>query len=51
MSEEPWAAVERENWPHRYRWSDARWDWFLGSVTALDDAQLATVRDRLAGAN
>jgi hypothetical protein len=49
-SDEPWPELESQNWPHHYRWSDERWDWFVGCVTELGAEQLAQLRSGLATA-
>ncbi len=50
-SGQPWPEVESQRWPRNYRWSDARWDWYLGSDVALDDGQVAALRARLANSD
>jgi len=47
-SDEPWSEAENQNWPHTYRWSDERWDWFVGCTIELDAARLAALRSQLA---
>ncbi len=34
----------RTNWPHNYRWSDDRWDWFIGADQEISAEQLAALR-------
>lgn len=47
-SDEPWPELDSQNWPHHYRWSDARWDWFVGCDIELDPDRLAGLRAGLA---
>jgi len=47
-NDQPWADAEQLIWEHHYRWSDARWDWVLGSRQPVDESQLAVMRTRLA---
>ncbi len=47
-SDAPWDDADHVRYPNSYRWADENWDWLLGSETALDEAQLAELRDRLA---
>jgi hypothetical protein len=46
-SESVWPEVDTVHYPHSHRWSDERWDWFLGSDRPLDDGQLAALREQL----
>ena len=47
-NDQPWTDAEQLHWEHRYRWSDARWDWALGSRQPLNESQLAALREQLA---
>jgi hypothetical protein len=47
-SGDPWPELDHQNWPYTYRWSDARWDWFLGCGTELGAEQLTALRSGLA---
>ena len=44
-SHEPWEP--RIHYPHVHRWSDAQWDWCLGTDHPLSQVQLAELRGRL----
>jgi len=44
-SDEPWDLFM--NWPHMHRWTDAEWDWWLGTDEPLSDQQLADIKARL----
>jgi len=46
--DQPWADAEQFRWEHHYRWSDARWDWALGSRQQVNESQLAALREQLA---
>ncbi|HZY77353.1 MAG TPA: hypothetical protein VFE40_13630 [Jatrophihabitantaceae bacterium] len=43
-NEEPWPELDGQNWPHTYRWSDERWDWFVGCDRHLDADRLAALK-------
>jgi hypothetical protein len=46
-SSTPWEEPGTANAPHRYRWTDARWDWFYASDTELSADQLAALKAAL----
>jgi hypothetical protein len=46
-SDGPWDAG-RFNWEHIYRWSNASWDWMLGTHRPLDESVLAALQQQLA---
>ena len=41
-------GTRTSRYPHAYRWSDTRWDWWLGTSSVLTEAALAELRQRLA---
>jgi hypothetical protein len=41
-SEEPWDLFM--NWPHMHRWSDADWDWWLGTDEPLSVEALEAIK-------
>lgn len=45
-SESDWET--NTNWPHNYRWTDADFDWFVGSAAELSPAQVDSLRTQLA---
>ena len=47
-SAEPWPELESQSWEHHYRWSDERWDWFVGCMIELGTEQLAVLQAGLA---
>jgi hypothetical protein len=47
-SDEPWDDSDSVRHQHSYRWSDERWDWFLGMERPLGDDDLAALQSRLA---
>jgi hypothetical protein len=47
-ADEHWGELDQMNWPHQYRWTDKRWDWFIGCDAPLSEAQLSRLRASLA---
>jgi hypothetical protein len=37
----------RNNWPHQYRWSDDKWDWYVGASAELRPDDLSKLRTQL----
>jgi len=49
ISDGHWDAADTVNYPHSYRWADARWEWLIGiNQRPLDEIELHTLKDYLA---
>jgi hypothetical protein len=47
-SDTAWSEPDSTNYEHSWRWSDGTWDWFLATETPLSEADLSTIKTRLA---